>query len=432
MARYIFQGTFRDGQGNIVSGGTITVYLAGTDTTATIYEDDTTVTSTSYVESDDNGYFIFYIDSSDYSASQFFDIQLAKSGYTTKLYPSISIVPLGPTDETIEVTDNTTNDVSASAHGWTPKLSDSASDFLDGKGNWDAVSDADLEVTDVTTNNASTSAHGFLKKLDNESTHFMDGTGAWDTVKDSDLVLTDITDNDVSTTKHGFVPKLPDDSAQFLNGTGNWATPGGSASSLPTGGSTGQVLAKTTEADYDAGWITPANTGKLGMAIFGSSGTFTFPAGTTPNTVFKFTITGGGAGSYWGTNNYSIGGGAGATTIVLLSGFTAGQYINVTVGAGGGYAVHGGASYISSGSASITMVSASGGYHNGVGGSGSNGHIHIPGGYGKGIGNYNEGLIGGNSVYGSWPAYGAGGSYNTTDGNGRGGQQGVVVVEWVL
>ena len=258
MSRYAFQGTFRDGQGNIVSGGTITVYLAGTDTTATIYEDDTTVTSTSYVESDDNGYFIFYIDSSDYSTSQFFDIQLAKSGYTTKLYPSISIVPLWPTDETIGVTDNTTNNVSASAHGWTPKLSDSASDFLDGKGNWDAVSDADLEVTDVTTNNASTSAHGFLKKLDNEATHFMDGTGAWDTVKDSDLALTDITDNDVSTTKHGFVPKLPDDVAQFLNGTGNWTTVSGGGGG---GGSTRQTVLSSSIDSYGKPDFISAGTG---------------------------------------------------------------------------------------------------------------------------------------------------------------------------
>lgn len=219
---------------------------------------------------------------------------------------------------------------------------------------------------------------------------------------------------------------------QYSNDGTTFNDIGGSASSLPPGGSTGQVLAKTTGADYDAGWTTPANTGKLQKAIFTSSGTFTFPAGTTVSTVFKFTITGGGAGPYWGTGNYSIGGGAGATAIVWLSGFTAGQYINVVVGAGGGYATHGGASYISSGSASITAVSGGGGYHNGVGGSGSNGHINIPGGYGKGIGNYNEGLIGGDSFYGGWPAYGAGGSYNSTDANGRAGQQGIVLIEWVL
>src|SRR3990167_4381018 len=40
-------------------------------------------------------------------------------------------------------------------------------------------SDATITLTDVTTNNASTSAHGFLKKLSNTATEYMDGTGAW-------------------------------------------------------------------------------------------------------------------------------------------------------------------------------------------------------------------------------------------------------------
>jgi hypothetical protein len=207
---------------------------------------------------------------------------------------------------------------------------------------------------------------------------------------------------------------------------------GGAGTGLPTGGTTGQVLAKTTGADYDAGWITPANTGKLQRQVFTGSGTFTFPAGTTPSTVFKFTITGGGAGSYWGTGNYCVGGGAGATAMVWLSGFAAGQYINVTVGAGGGYATHGGASSISSGTAAITSVSAGGGLHTGAGGNASNGDINIPGGNGRGIGNYEQGLIGGDSFYGSSPAFGAGGNYNSVDPIGRPGGQGIVIVEWVL
>lgn len=42
-------------------------------------------------------------------------------------------------------------------------------------------SDATITTTDVTTNNASTSKHGFLKKLSNVATEYMDGTGAWST-----------------------------------------------------------------------------------------------------------------------------------------------------------------------------------------------------------------------------------------------------------
>lgn len=42
--------------------------------------------------------------------------------------------------------------------------------------------EANLSTSDITTNNASTSKHGFLKKLDNDATHFMDGQGNWSAV----------------------------------------------------------------------------------------------------------------------------------------------------------------------------------------------------------------------------------------------------------
>lgn len=41
-----------------------------------------------------------------------------------------------PTDQTITITDNTTNNASASKHGWLPKLSGSSSDVLKGDGTW--------------------------------------------------------------------------------------------------------------------------------------------------------------------------------------------------------------------------------------------------------------------------------------------------------
>jgi len=42
-----------------------------------------------------------------------------------------------------------------------------------------AATDAAITFTDVTTNDASTSKHGFLKKLSNVATQFMNGVGAW-------------------------------------------------------------------------------------------------------------------------------------------------------------------------------------------------------------------------------------------------------------
>jgi len=41
--------------------------------------------------------------------------------------------------------------------------------------------EANVVFTDVTTNNSSTSNHGFLKKLSNTATEYMDGTGNWST-----------------------------------------------------------------------------------------------------------------------------------------------------------------------------------------------------------------------------------------------------------
>ena len=41
MARDIFQSTMQDGNGRVVDEGTVTVYLAGTTTLATIYAEET-------------------------------------------------------------------------------------------------------------------------------------------------------------------------------------------------------------------------------------------------------------------------------------------------------------------------------------------------------------------------------------------------------
>lgn len=43
------------------------------------------------------------------------------------------------------------------------------------------VTDADLSTSDITTNNATSSKHGFLPKLSNTATEYLDGTGAFST-----------------------------------------------------------------------------------------------------------------------------------------------------------------------------------------------------------------------------------------------------------
>ena len=96
------------------------------------------------------------------------------------LNPAITVSTV--TDATISTSDITTNNASTAKHGWLKKLSNVATEYMDGTGAWSVppvTTDATLTTTDITTNNASTSKHGFLKKLDNTATNYMDGTGAW-------------------------------------------------------------------------------------------------------------------------------------------------------------------------------------------------------------------------------------------------------------
>jgi hypothetical protein len=101
------------------------------------------------------------------------------------------------------------------------------------------LAESDLSTTDITTNNVSSSKHGFTPKSPADATQFLNGaaTPAFAAVKDSDLSTSDITTNNVSTSKHGFAPKLPNDATQYLDGTGAYSTPagggGGGGSSFP-------------------------------------------------------------------------------------------------------------------------------------------------------------------------------------------------------
>jgi hypothetical protein len=101
MARYIFQGTFRDGQGNIIPDGTVTVFDAGTTTASTLYAASSGGTPVNSVTSDDNGFFCFYVDSSDYSAGSQFDITLSKSGYSDKTFEDVVIYGKGVSVESV-------------------------------------------------------------------------------------------------------------------------------------------------------------------------------------------------------------------------------------------------------------------------------------------------------------------------------------------
>jgi hypothetical protein len=93
-----------------------------------------------------------------------------------------------------------------------------------------AVTEAKQTLADNTTGNVTSSAHGYTPKAPADATKFLNGaaTPAFAQVKDSDLSTSDITTNNVSTSKHGFTPKLPNDATKYLDGTGAYSVPAGS------------------------------------------------------------------------------------------------------------------------------------------------------------------------------------------------------------
>jgi len=101
MARYKYQGTFKDGQGAVVGAkttsnaidGVVYVYLAGTTTAASVYAASSGGTAVNSVETDDYGYFYFWVADTDYDSSQKFNISLTHADFETKTYDNIIILP---------------------------------------------------------------------------------------------------------------------------------------------------------------------------------------------------------------------------------------------------------------------------------------------------------------------------------------------------
>jgi hypothetical protein len=180
---------------------------------------------------------------------------------------------------------NTDLNVSASAHGLCPILSNSATQFLNGIGTFttpsvatlahaashtsgqsDAIKLDDLAATDNNTDLDSTSTkHGLCPKLSGTATQALLGNGSWgsptpaahaashvsgqsDSIKLDDLATPDNnTDLNVSVSFHGLCPKAPALVTQFLNGlSGTWTVPNvsvyGPYRILHDGGATQAVL----------------------------------------------------------------------------------------------------------------------------------------------------------------------------------------------
>ena len=93
MARHIYQGTYKDGNGRVITSGTISVYLAGTGTAADVYTASAGGSAVNSVTSDTDGHFLFWVDDSDYAPTQLFKITLSKTNFTSKSYDNVQVYP---------------------------------------------------------------------------------------------------------------------------------------------------------------------------------------------------------------------------------------------------------------------------------------------------------------------------------------------------
>jgi hypothetical protein len=123
MSRHKYQGTAQDATGRVIASASYTVYLSDGTTLATIYSavSGGTAAVGSVVQSDSNGEFEFFVDDSEYTPSQLFQIVMSKLGYTTVTWEYVKIIPgIAYTEDTTAAgagTDGTISSRSANAMG---------------------------------------------------------------------------------------------------------------------------------------------------------------------------------------------------------------------------------------------------------------------------------------------------------------------------
>ena len=79
--RYKYQSTLKDGNGRVVASATVSAYLAGTTTAASVYTASSGGVAVNSVETDDSGLFYFWVDTGDYSRHQQFKTVSSRSGF---------------------------------------------------------------------------------------------------------------------------------------------------------------------------------------------------------------------------------------------------------------------------------------------------------------------------------------------------------------
>lgn len=195
----------------------------------------------------------FFDGSGAYDTVAFSELSGAPSDYTPSTHASSHVSGGSDSikiDDLAAADDNTDLNVSTSAHGLAPKLSNNSATWLDGTGAYSAPTASEVGAATTSTKlddfaapddntdlNVSTSAHGLCPKLSNNAATWLDGTGAYSaptagevgaattsTKLDDFATPDDNTDLNVTTTYHGLCPKLPNDATKFLDGSGAYDT----------------------------------------------------------------------------------------------------------------------------------------------------------------------------------------------------------------
>jgi hypothetical protein len=86
-----YSATVRDRHGNIVAAASVSVFLAGTTTPASIYTTLTGATAVNGTVSDEAGRYIFYVDTFDYDVDQTFKIVCSKGTMTALTIDNVYI-----------------------------------------------------------------------------------------------------------------------------------------------------------------------------------------------------------------------------------------------------------------------------------------------------------------------------------------------------
>jgi len=113
--RCIYTNVARDKDGDIINDATVTVYLAGSSTLASIYNSLTGATATNSVTTNSKGEFTFYVDRFDYDSDQKFKYSVVKTNYDTKTYDYIDI------DRVVTGTYTISSDKTVTTHITVPK-----------------------------------------------------------------------------------------------------------------------------------------------------------------------------------------------------------------------------------------------------------------------------------------------------------------------